>query len=145
MTNQNDKSNTGKQGFASMDEDKQREIASQGGKAAHEKGTAHEFNHNEAVEAGHKGGRESHKGESKPASKASHEENDDSKQTSSKHELDNEKQATSKGLSGKQKSTSDTDDENREESDNREKSGKPGFASMDKDKQKATASKGGKH
>lgn len=39
-----------------MDEEKQREIASKGGKAAHEKGTAHEFTHEEAVEAGRKGG-----------------------------------------------------------------------------------------
>ncbi|SFE12608.1 KGG domain-containing protein [Nitrosomonas sp. Nm166] len=39
-------------GFASMDEDKQREIASKGGKAAHEKGTAHEFDSDEAREAG---------------------------------------------------------------------------------------------
>ncbi|MEG4092961.1 KGG domain-containing protein [Microcoleus sp. Pol12B4] len=45
-----------KRGFASMDEDKQREIASQGGKAAHEQGTAHEFTSEEAKEAGRKGG-----------------------------------------------------------------------------------------
>jgi general stress protein YciG len=43
-------------GFASMDENKQCEIASQGGKAAHEKGTAHEFSSEEASEAGKKGG-----------------------------------------------------------------------------------------
>lgn len=43
-------------GFASMDPDKQREIASKGGKAAHEKGTAHEFTSEEAREAGRKGG-----------------------------------------------------------------------------------------
>ena len=49
-------SNTGNRGFASMDEDKQREIASKGGKAAHEKGTAHEFTSEEAREAGRKGG-----------------------------------------------------------------------------------------
>ncbi|AFZ07768.1 Stress-induced protein, KGG, repeat-containing protein [Oscillatoria nigro-viridis PCC 7112] len=47
---------TSKRGFASMDEDKQREIASQGGKAAHEQGTAHEFTSEEAKEAGRKGG-----------------------------------------------------------------------------------------
>jgi uncharacterized protein len=52
--------NTGKQGFASMDEDKQREIASKGGKAAHEKGTAHEFTPEEAQEAGRKGGEVAH-------------------------------------------------------------------------------------
>jgi general stress protein YciG len=43
-------------GFASMDPAKQREIASKGGKAAHAKGTAHEFTSEEAREAGRKGG-----------------------------------------------------------------------------------------
>lgn len=43
-------------GFASMDPEKQREIASKGGEAAHEKGTAHEFDSKEAREAGRKGG-----------------------------------------------------------------------------------------
>ena len=47
---------TSNRGFASMDEEKQREIASKGGKAAHEKGTAHEFSSEEAKEAGQKGG-----------------------------------------------------------------------------------------
>jgi len=47
---------TSNRGFGSMDDEKQREIASQGGKAAHEKGTAHEFNSEEAREAGRKGG-----------------------------------------------------------------------------------------
>ncbi|HVW63995.1 MAG TPA: KGG domain-containing protein [Nitrosospira sp.] len=45
-----------RRGFASMDEAKQREIASKGGKAAHEKGTAHEFTSEEARAAGRKGG-----------------------------------------------------------------------------------------
>lgn len=40
-----------------MSTDKQREIASKGGKAAHEKGTAHEFTTEEARQAGAKGGR----------------------------------------------------------------------------------------
>jgi len=39
-----------------MDRDKQRQIASMGGRAAHEKGTAHEFTSEEAREAGRKGG-----------------------------------------------------------------------------------------
>lgn len=43
-------------GFAGMDDDKQREIASEGGRAAHEQGTAHEFNSEEAREAGRRGG-----------------------------------------------------------------------------------------
>ena len=49
-----------KRGFASMDEAKRREIASKGGKAAHEKGTAHEFTPEEARAAGKKGGEASH-------------------------------------------------------------------------------------
>ena len=43
-------------GFASMDRQKQREIASKGGRAAHAKGTAHEFDSGEARDAGRKGG-----------------------------------------------------------------------------------------
>ena len=43
-------------GFASMDPAKQREIGSKGGHAAHQQGTAHEFNSDEAREAGRKGG-----------------------------------------------------------------------------------------
>jgi general stress protein YciG len=39
-----------------MDDQKQREIASKGGKAAHESGHAHEFDSAEAREAGRKGG-----------------------------------------------------------------------------------------
>lgn len=53
MANQN-------KGFASMDEEKKREIASKGGKAAHDRGTAHEFTSEEAREAGKKGGRAAH-------------------------------------------------------------------------------------
>ena len=48
-----------RRGFAAMDEDKQREIARKGGKAAHEKGTAHQFTSEEAREAGRKGGQAS--------------------------------------------------------------------------------------
>jgi general stress protein YciG len=48
-------------GFASMDRVKQREIASKGGKAAHTKGTAHEWTSEEAREAGRKGGMASHR------------------------------------------------------------------------------------
>jgi general stress protein YciG len=49
-------------GFASMDRTKQREIASKGGRAAHAKGTAHEWSSAEAREAGRKGGMVSHRG-----------------------------------------------------------------------------------
>ena len=55
----NTRRNSGRQGFASMDEDERQRIASKGGKAAHEKGTAHEFTSEEAREAGRKGGQSS--------------------------------------------------------------------------------------
>ena len=45
-----------RRGFASMSPEKQREIASKGGRAAHEKGTAHEWTADEARSAGRKGG-----------------------------------------------------------------------------------------
>ena len=44
-----------------MDRGKQRDIASKGGKAAHQKGTAHEWTSEEAREAGRKGGMASHR------------------------------------------------------------------------------------
>ena len=47
---------TSNRGFASMSREKQREIASKCGRAAHSKGTAHEFTSDEAREAGRKGG-----------------------------------------------------------------------------------------
>ncbi|HSV33972.1 MAG TPA: KGG domain-containing protein [Ramlibacter sp.] len=50
------KKGSSNRGFASMDPQRQREIASEGGRAAHEKGTAHEFTSEEAREAGRKGG-----------------------------------------------------------------------------------------
>src|SRR5579871_3045819 len=49
-------SGTHNRGFASMDRERQREIARKGGRAAHQKGTAHEFTSDEARAAGRKGG-----------------------------------------------------------------------------------------
>lgn len=49
-------SGRGQQGFASMTKEKQREIASKGGKAAHAQGTAHEWTSKEAAAAGKRGG-----------------------------------------------------------------------------------------
>lgn len=54
-----------KRGFAGMDPERQREIASQGGRAAHEQGTAHEFSSEEAREAG----RKSHEGKKRSSKK----------------------------------------------------------------------------
>ena len=58
---------TSNRGFASMDRARQREIASLGGKAAHQKGTAHEFTSEEAREAGRKGGQASGGGRAEAA------------------------------------------------------------------------------
>ena len=60
-TNNGNMTMKSRRGFASMDPAKQREIASKGGRAAHEKGTAHEWTGEEAKEAGRKGGAASHR------------------------------------------------------------------------------------
>ena len=49
-----------------MDRNKQRQIASKGGKAAHQKGTGHEWTSEEAREAGRKGGMASHRKQPPP-------------------------------------------------------------------------------
>lgn len=49
-----------RRGFASMDERRRREIASEGGKASHQRGKAHEFSSEEARMAGRKGGQIAH-------------------------------------------------------------------------------------
>ena len=54
-----------RRGFASMSPEKQREIASKGGRAAHAKGTAHEWSAEEARRAGRKGGQASRGGRGK--------------------------------------------------------------------------------
>jgi len=54
-----------RRGFASMSAEKQREIASKGGRAAHAKGTAHEWSTDEARAAGRKGGMMSRGGRGK--------------------------------------------------------------------------------
>ena len=51
-----------RRGFASMSREKQREIAAKGGRAAHEKGTAHKWTKDEARTAGRKGGQASRGG-----------------------------------------------------------------------------------
>lgn len=56
MNKSADRKATTRRGFAGMDPAKQRQIASEGGKAAHASGNAHQFNSAEAREAGRKGG-----------------------------------------------------------------------------------------
>src|SRR5438045_2513720 len=56
------KSGRSNRGFASMNPQKQKEIASLGGRAAHKMGVAHEWSSEEARAAGRKGGQNSHGG-----------------------------------------------------------------------------------
>lgn len=60
-----------RRGFASMTPEKQREIASKGGRAAHQKGTAHEWTSEEARSAGRKGGQISRGGRGRLADEPS--------------------------------------------------------------------------
>lgn len=54
--NESLQSGKSRRGFASMDPERQRAIASEGGRAAHQSGNAHEFTSEEAREAGRRGG-----------------------------------------------------------------------------------------
>lgn len=56
---QNNETQKSRRGFAAMSPARQREIASQGGRAAHEQGVAHQWDKNEARAAGKKGGQAS--------------------------------------------------------------------------------------
>ena len=60
-----------------MERNKQREIASKGGKAAHQKGTAHEWTSEEARDAGRKGGIASHQRRREQAGNTSSNQNQD--------------------------------------------------------------------
>ena len=73
-------SDTSKRGFASMDPAQQREIASDGGRAAHEKGTAHEFTSEEARRAGSQSHKNDANRQSAASSSASRDNASDNKQ-----------------------------------------------------------------
>ena len=62
MESQQENGRRSNRGFASMDPQRQREIASEGGRAAHRQGVAHEWSSEEAREAGRKGGQNSRGG-----------------------------------------------------------------------------------
>lgn len=59
--NQRQDQQKSRRGFAAMSPERQREIASQGGRAAHQQGVAHKWSADEAKEAGKKGGQVSGK------------------------------------------------------------------------------------
>ena len=83
---------TSRRGFASMDEEKQRAIASKGGKAAHAKGTAHRFDSKEGREAGraaHEKGT-AHKFDSEQAREAGRKGGKAAHERGTAHEFDSE-------------------------------------------------------
>ena len=82
-------------GFASMDPAKQREIASKGGKAAHQKGTAHEWTSEEARDAGRKGGIASHRRRREQLGSSSEDRTEDTREM-----------ATASGMSGTERGSS---------------------------------------
>lgn len=96
-------------GFASMDPERQREIASEGGRAAHERGTAHEFSSEEARQAGSKGGlaaherHTAHEFDSAEAREAGRKGGQAAHQKGTAHEFDSE-QARAAGRKGGQSS-----------------------------------------
>jgi general stress protein YciG len=67
MDNRQEKS---RRGFAAMSPERQREIASQGGRAAHQQGVAHQWTADEAREAGRKGGQNSGRRRGGPSEEA---------------------------------------------------------------------------
>jgi uncharacterized protein len=58
MATRKTKKNSGR-GFAGMSDERRREIASKGGRAAHQRGTAYEWDSESAAQAGRKGGKAS--------------------------------------------------------------------------------------
>ena len=86
MPRQETRSGTSNRGFASMDPELQRAIASKGGKAAHQSGNAHRFTSEEAREAGRKGGQAAHRSSSASKTRTAQDEVDFSKQDESDEE-----------------------------------------------------------
>ncbi len=130
MSGNNKEGNRGGRGFAGMDEDKQREIASKGGKAAHEKGTAHEFDSEEAREAGRKGGEvvsQDREHMAEIGAKGGH----------ASHTNRGGNGGSGNGGGGGGGSSSKSSGQGQE-------GGGRGFAGMDEEKQREIASKGGK-
>ena len=84
-------------GFASMDRAKQREIASKGGKAAHQKGTAHEWTSEEARDAGRKGGIASHQRRREQAGNTSSNQSQDDNSSDTNSEIAREGYGSERG------------------------------------------------
>lgn len=86
MARQETRSGTSNRGFASMDPELQRAIASKGGKAAHQSGNAHRFTSEEAREAGRKGGQAAHRRSAASQSRTARDEVDFEKEAKAQSE-----------------------------------------------------------
>ena len=158
----------GKQGFASMDEEKQREIASKGGRTSH-KGEAPDtdddlededngqegkgkqgfasMDKEKVREIASKGGKASHRGASDDEDESEDEDNEQEgkgKQGFASMDKEKVREIASKGGKASHRGASDDEDESEDEDNEQEGKGKQGFASMDKEKVREIASKGGK-
>lgn len=113
---------TSERGFASMSEEARRAIAREGGRAAHQKGTAHEWDSKEAAAAGSKGGRASHRGGKASSSSSAQ---------------------TGSGQAGSQQPSTNGQDALRHESQRQEGDNRRGFGSMEEEEQQEIGGKGG--
>jgi hypothetical protein len=95
-TNRGDNQSSGR-GFASMDDDKQRDIAAEGGRASHASGKAHEFDSEEARAAGRKGGQASRAGGQSERSSGGGSRSDDRGLSASGQDRDEQGQFTGSG------------------------------------------------
>lgn len=90
MARQETRSGTSNRGFASMDPELQRAIASKGGKAAHQSGNAHRFTSEEAREAGRKGGQAAHRRSSASEGRTARDEVDFEKEAKADTDMEEE-------------------------------------------------------
>ena len=86
MARSETRTGTSNRGFASMDPELQRAIASKGGKAAHQSGNAHRFTSEEAREAGRKGGQAAHRRSAQAQQRTARDEVDFEKEAKEKEE-----------------------------------------------------------
>jgi general stress protein YciG len=124
---------TSQRGFASWDPDDQRRAASEGGRAAHDSGHAHEWDSSEAAEAGHRGGIAAHHRAAFHHETAAHHHTQAARHYSAGRYEQGDLHSESAGTHGRHAS----------EYNERARSGR-GFASMDPERRRELAAEGGR-
>ena len=119
-------------GFAAMDPEQQREIASKGGRASHQSGNAHEFDSEGAAEAGRKGGLASHHRNAAFYHEAAAHHH---RQAARHHESGDEEEGNRHAEEAHRHST---------RAHGHSQNSRRGFAGMDEDEQREVARKGGR-